>query len=359
VARVRVVDQQRGDVERVSYGGAVPVARTATAKAPGRVTVLGEHTDYNAGRSLAVATPQRTVIVAAPGAPGMLEVASTACGTASCALDDPSGPSFLILAASLAHAVGCTSAQLRVSGDLPLGVGLSSSASYAVCVALALGIEGGAVEVATACQVAERRAGSDVGLLDQLAILGARPGEVVDLDFAAPDVRTFALHPAIGLTVVDSGERRLVGSSAYATRRAECAAAAAAIGGQLGRATLHDLERMDDELLVRRARHVVTECERVHAARDALRLGDLAGLGQLLDAGHASLRDDFDVSTPRVESARDELAALHGVVGVRMTGAGFGGCLLVAHDPDAAPALPDRWSTRLPGSAGASVSWSS
>ncbi len=359
MARVRVADQQRGRVERVSYGGAVTVVRPATAQAPGRVTVLGEHTDYNAGRSLALATPQRTVTVASPGAPGMLEVASAACGTASCAVDAPSGPSFLVLAASLAHAAGCTSAQLRVTGDLPVGVGLSSSASYAVCVALALGIDGGAVEVATACQAAERHAGSDVGLLDQLAILGARPGEVVDLDFAAPDVRTFALHPAIALTVVDSGERRLVGSSAYAIRRAECAAAAAAIGGPLGRASLQDLERLDDELLVRRARHVVTECARVDAARDALRGGDLWELGRLLDAGHASLRDDFDVSTPRVESARDELAALDGVVGVRMTGAGFGGCLLVAHDPEGTPTLPDRWSTRLPGSPGASVSWSS
>lgn len=335
------------------------LARPATAQAPGRVTVLGEHTDYNGGRSLAVATPQRTHVVASRGAPGLLEVASSACGTASCALDAPRAPSFLVLAATLARAAGCTGARLEVTGDLPVGVGLSSSASYAVGVALVLGLAGDALEVATACQAAERQAGSDVGLLDPLAILAARRGEVVDLDFATPAVRTFALHPAIGLTVVDSGERRLVGASAYATRREECAMAAAAIGRPLGRASLADLGSLDDERLVRRARHVVTECARVDAARDALRSGDLARLGRLLDAGHESLRDDFDVSTPRVESVRDELAALEGVVGVRMTGAGFGGCLLVAHEPDAAPLATTRWSARLNGSAGASVSWSS
>jgi galactokinase len=337
----------------------VTLARRATAQAPGRVTVLGEHTDYNEGRSLAVATPQRTIALASPGKPGLLEVASSACGTASCTLDAPFGPSFVLLAAALANAAGCTGATLRVAGDLRVGVGLSSSASYAVCVALALGVAGDAFEVAAACQAAERDAGSDVGLLDQLTILSARMGEVVDLDFAAHLVSTFALHPAIGLTVVDSGERRLVEASAYATRRAECQEAATAIGRPLGRATLSDVEVLDDERLTRRARHVVTECTRVDAARVALRDGDLRGLGDLLDAGHASLRDDFDVSTPRIEAAREVLVGIRGVVGVRMTGAGFGGCLLVAHDPAVAPTVPGRWSSRLLGSAGASVSWSS
>jgi galactokinase len=337
----------------------VTLARRATAQAPGRVTVLGEHTDYNEGRSLAMATLQRTIALALPGDPGLLEVASSACGTASCTLDAPSGPSFLLLAAALASTAGCSGAALRIAGDLPLGVGLSSSASYAVCVALALGVEGDALEVAAACQAAERVAGSDVGLLDQLTILSSRLGEVVDLDFAARRVRTFSLHPAIGLTVVDSGERRLVGSSAYATRRAECAEAATVIGHPLGRATLRDVERLHDERLARRARHVVTECARVDAARAALCHGDRHGLGRLLDAGHASLRDDFEVSTPRIESARNELVELPGVVGVRMTGAGFGGCLLVAHDPAVAPLASGRWTSRLLGSAGASVSWSS
>lgn len=322
------------------------------------MTVLGEHTDYNEGRALAVATPQCTVVVAVPGTAGVLEVASSARGTARCPIDDPSGPPFLLLAAALARAAGCTGAGLTVTGDLPLGAGLSSSASYAVAVALALGVDGDAVGIAEVCQAAERSAGSDVGLLDQLTVLAASDGDLVDLDFAGPTVRTVPLPEGIGLTVVDSGERRVVGETAYAARRAECAAAAALIGTPLGRASLGDLERLGDDVLVRRARHVVTECARVDAARAAIGTCDLVAVGQLLDEGHTSLRDDFGVSTPRVEAARSQLRANFGVVGVRLTGAGFGGSLLVAHDPGAHVDVGSRWSTRLLGSGGASVSWS-
>lgn len=319
------------------------------------MTILGEHTDYNRGRSIGVATEQRTVVVVEDGAPGTVEVVSSSCGTASTSVAHPSGEAFVVLAASLARAAGVDGVRLTADGDLPVGAGLSSSASYAVAVALALGIEGTPLDVARACQAAERATGSDVGLLDQLVILSAHTGSFVDLDFAGPVVDVLDLHAAIGLSVVDSGERRLVATSAYAARRAECAAAAAVIG-PLGLARLADLDRLADPVLARRARHVVSECTRVDAARDALRAGDLGWLGRLLDEGHASLRDDFDASTPSVEAARAELATLPGVVGVRLTGAGFGGCLLVAHDPDADVVPPGRWGSRLTGGAGASVS---
>ena len=327
------------------------------AGAPGRVTILGEHTDYNGGRSLGIATAQHTVVTAAPGTPDTIEVASTSCGTATASLAQPAGPGFVVLAAALARAAGVSGVRLAVDGDLPVGAGLSSSGSYAVAVALALGLEGAPLEVARACQAAERAAGSDVGLLDQLVILSAQAGSVVELDFGVddPTVRTILLNPAIGLSVVDSGERRLVASSAYAARRAECAAAAAVIG-PLGRATLADLDRLADPTLVRRARHVVTECARVERARDALGDGDLATLATLLDEGHESLRDDFGASTRAVEAARDAVRGLAGVVGVRLTGAGFGGCLVVAHDPATEVVVPGAWSARLRGSGGASLS---
>lgn len=331
-----------------------PIGRSR-ADAPGRVTILGEHTDYNEGRSLGIATAQRTVVLAAPLAPGTVEVTSTSCGTASSSVAAPSGPAFVVLAAMLARTAGVDGVRLTVDGDLPVGAGLSSSASYAVGVALALGIKGTPLEVARVCQAAERATGSDVGLLDQLVILGAREGAVVELDFRGPTVGTFPLDDAIGLSVVDSGERRSVATSPYATRRAECAAAASAIG-PLGRASLGDLDLLGDPVLVRRARHVVGECARVDVARAALADGDLTTLGRLLDEGHASLRDDFEASTPKVEAARHLLAGLPGVAGVRLTGAGFGGCLLVAHDPGADVTLPGRWSTRLVASAGAAVS---
>ena len=330
--------------------------RCTRAEAPGRVTILGEHTDYNEGRALGVATEERTIATCEPGRAGIVEVASSACGTATASIPHPEGPAFVVLAAALARVAGVNGARITVEGDLPLGAGLSSSASYAVAVALALGVEGTPLELARACQAAERAAGADVGLLDQLVILAASDGCVVDLDFAGPTVRSLTLHHAIGLSVVDTGERRLVADSAYAERRAECAAAAMELGRPLGAARREDLERLDDPVLLGRARHVVSECERVDGARRALRDGDLGSLGRLLDEGHASLRDDFESSTLAVEAVREKLASQRGVVGVRLTGAGFGGCLLVAHDPAVAVSVPSRWCSRLTGSRGAVVS---
>jgi galactokinase len=332
-------------------------AAVAVASAPGRVTLLGEHTDYNGGRSLGVAMEPRTRAAAErPRAGGRVEVVSSVLGAASCPIDQPTGPPFVRIAAALAVAAGWRGGvRLLVDSDLPVGAGLSSSAAYAVATALALGVPGSILDVAVACRAAEAAAGSDVGLLDQLVVLAARRGEVVALDFAGPTVEHVGLHPAIGLSIVDTGVRRTVAQTAYGERRAACAAAAARIG-MLGRATLADLAGLDDGELRRRARHVVTECARVDEASACLRDGALERFGTLLDEGHASLRDDFEVSTPDVERARDEVRALPGVAGVRLTGAGFGGWLVVAHDPDVTVAPPGRSSSRLEPAEGARVS---
>jgi len=333
----------------------MPGVTTGRASSPGRVTILGEHTDYNEGCALAVATAQRTAVVASAAAAGVVEVVSSGLGEAATALAAPSGPAHLLLAAELVRAAGWPGAHLVVRSDLPIGAGLSSSAAYAVAIALALGMAPDPLSVAVACQAAERAIGSDVGLLDQLAVLLARQGAVVDLDFRGPTWSSIDLPQAIGLSVVDSGERRAIAGSAYRTRRAECQAAASAIG-PLGRAGRDGLGSIHDLVLQRRARHVITECERVVAARDAIRRADLDGLGALVDAGHASLRDDFEASTTLVEAARDHLRRMPGVTGVRLTGAGFGGALLVVHDPDVTVVLEGRWSSRLVASDGASVS---
>jgi galactokinase len=327
---------------------------TGHASAPGRVTLLGEHTDYNEGRALAIATPQRTSVTAAHGPKDSVEVVSSDLGTAATSLASPSGPPFVRIAAALARAAGTPGVRLSVSSELPIGAGLSSSAAYAVATALALGVSGDPVSVATACQSAERAAGSDVGLLDQLVVLLASRGAVVDLDFYGPTWTSIALPDAIGLTVVDSGERRTIARSAYRSRRDECEDAARVLG-PLGRATRDGLASIDDPVLRRRARHVVSECERVLAAREALAREDLDAFGRLVDASHASLRDDFDASTPHVETARDQLRGMPGVVGVRLTGAGFGGALLVVHDPGVPIGLTGHWSSRLVASDGATV----
>jgi galactokinase len=331
---------------------------TRVASAPGRVTILGEHTDYNEGCALAIATPQLTVVTASFASDRIVEVASADLGTASCDLDTPHGDGFAVLAAWLASSAGIDGARLEVHSELPIGAGLASSAAYAVAVALAVGLEGDVVELARRCQEAERAAGSDVGLLDQLVVLAARSGCVVDLDFSGPLLTTLPLPAGIGLSVVDSGSRRQVASSEYGARRSECEAAARVLG-PLGRASEGDLDRLVDARLRRRARHVVTECQRVRDGRVALLEGDVGALGALLDEGHASLRDDFEVSTPALEAARDGLRHQRGVTGVRLTGAGFGGCLVVAHEPGARLDANGRWSSTLPGSPGAAVSSSS
>jgi galactokinase len=325
------------------------------ASSPGRVTLLGEHTDYNAGRALAVATTQRTTVSAWTGPRGSVEVVSEDLGTATTTLAAPSGPPFARIAADLARAASAPGVRLEVSSDLPIGAGLSSSAAYAVAVALALGVPGDPLSIATACQAAERAAGSDVGLLDQLTVLLVTRGEAIELDFGGPSWTSIALSHAIGLSVVDSGERRTITGSAYRTRREECEAAARVLG-PLGLTSRAALGALDDPVLRRRARHVVAECERVQAAEEALRRADLAAFGALVDASHLSLRDDFDASTPAVEAARDQLRGMRGVVGVRLTGAGFGGALLVVHDPEATIALPGHWSSSLVGAEGARVS---
>jgi galactokinase len=333
-----------------------PASRVASA--PGRVTVLGEHTDYNEGSALGIATRQRTEVTVSSTWGGNVEVTSEGFGTASCELDATVGKSFVVLAALLARTAGLRGARIDVRSDLPIGAGLASSASYAVAVALGVGHAGDNVDLARRCQEAERVAGSDVGLLDQLVVLGAHTGAVVDLDFTGPVLSTFPLSPGIGLSVVDSGVRRRLATTEYGARRSECEQAARVVG-PLGRASEGDLAQLVDARLRRRARHVVTECRRVGDGRIALREGNLGDLGALLDEGHASLRDDFEVSTPALESVRDALRCQPGVTGVRLTGAGFGGCLIVAHDPQAVLEAHGRWSSALPGSPGASLSSSS
>ena len=326
----------------------------AQAFAPGRVNLIGEHTDYNQGLALAFAVTDGVTVTAAALAERRIETAALDLGeTDSFPLDSPEPVAgwraFVRGAAAELQEAGLPlrGARLEITGTVPRGSGLSSSAALEVALCLALIELAGArsperVALARICSRIEHDwVGAQTGLLDQLSSLFGEAGHAVLIDFRTIEVR--ALPLALGehrLVTVDSGEHHANAASGYNLRRQECRRAAAALGvPSLREATLDAAQRLP-EPLCRRARHVITENGRVVAAVAALERHDLAELGRLLDASHASLRDDYEVSTPAVEAVLSRLRAA-GAIGGRILGGGFGGHVLgllppgVAVPPDA------------------------
>jgi galactokinase len=167
--------------------------------------------------------------------------------------------------------------------------------------------------------------------MDQLASVSGVDGHALLIDCGSFEVTPVPMPAGVDVVVVHSGQARALAGSAYAERRAQCEAAAEVVG-PLREATVDDLARLDDPLLARRARHVVTENRRVLDFAACLRAGDPAGAGRLMAASHASLAGDFDVSTPALDALVAELSAVPGVYGARLTGAGFGGCVVALAD---------------------------
>jgi galactokinase len=239
---------------------------------------------------------------------------------------------------------------VTVKSTIPLGAGLSSSAAFSVALLLALDpaldparSPADLLAIATRCQEAEALAGSHVGLLDPMAICAATPGHAVSIDFATLETHAVALPDAehCGFVIVHSETSRLLGDSPYAQRRDECERAARQLGRALGRCTLGDLSQLSDPVLRRRARHVVTECARVQHIEQILQRGNMANvetIGQIMTEGHRSLAEDYRVSTPDVDALVTELLHQPGVFGARMSGGGFGGCVIALCAPDS-PAL--------------------
>jgi galactokinase len=240
-----------------------------------------------------------------------------------------------------------------VDATLPAGRGLSSSAALEVAVALALGAStSDPLALAQLCQRAEHRAvGVPTGIMDQLTILAAVEGAALRLDCRSLEVTAVALPDEVEVAVADSGLTRTVHGSAYAGRVADCARAEAELGGPLRDATASDAETLTDPVLRRRARHVVTENARVDAMVAALAAGDLRTAGALMAASQASLRDDYEVSTPALDELVGHLRGTPGVFGARLTGAGFGGCAVALCTPGARFDVPVVWRGRPAGPA--------
>lgn len=322
----------------------------ARADAPGRVNLIGEHTDYNDGLVLPTAIPQRTAVDLSPRGDDRVALASDGFPRVSYRLGDERrtgdwGDYVRGVTWALADAgaeVGGFDA--RVRSDIPPGAGLASSAALEVAVLRALrdafSLELDDVALALLAHRAESElVGARVGTMDQLAASLSRDGEALLIDTRTLRIERIVLPPELGLVVVDSGVAHEHAGGGYNERRAQCEAAAAALGLETLRdATLDAVAVLAarDRVLARRARHVVSENVRVREFVDALRGVDLARCGRVLDASHASLRDDFEISTPEVDVLVSLLRAEDGVYGARIVGGGFGGAVLAIARPDTA-----------------------
>jgi len=308
------------------------------AAAPGRVNLIGDHTDYTGGFAMPVAVDRGTEVGIEPGGQ-WVELVSDAqpeVARVPVDVDDPRSvepPWARYVAGVVAVVRPVAGGRGTVHTTLPVGAGLSSSAALEVALALALGFEGTPLELALAGQQAEHLAsGVPTGVLDQLASVSGRAGHALLIDCSSFAVEPVPLPEGVDILVAHSGESRTLVGSAYADRRRQCEAAERLIG-PLRQATPSDVERLPDGLLRRRARHVVTENQRVLDFALALRSGDLQAAGQLMGQSHDSLRDDFEVSTAALDQLVQRLSASPGVYGARLTGAGFGGCVVALADP--------------------------
>jgi galactokinase len=310
--------------------------RVRRFRAPGRVNLMGDHTDYNEGFVLPLALDLACSVTAAASgerirlaSPGHDPADVAADGSVEPAATEPAWARYVAALARTLATEGREPVGLdgEVTSTVPEGSGLSSSAALEVACALALCATGGLElerrKLALLCQQAEHLAtGVRSGVMDQLASLCGRRGHALLLDCRDLGIDYVPVPESVQVVVVHSGEPRQLARTAYADRRRECEEAAA----ELGLASLRDA-RPDQVAENPRARHVVSENERVLATAAALRADDLGALGPLFAASHASLRDDFEVSTPALDALVDALLEA-GALGARLTGAGFGGCVV-------------------------------
>jgi galactokinase len=328
-------------------------------RAPGRVNLIGEHTDYNDGFVLPCALEFETVVAASRGAAGVIEAV---------AVDSGNEHDRFSLTTPIAHAGGwrdyvrgmasvlgeagpLTGARLAIAGNVPLGSGLSSSASLELAVGRALldlaGQTMPPTDLARAAQAAENHfVGCACGIMDQLISARGVAGHALLIDCRTLDCTPVAMPASASIVIINSGVRHTHAGGEYNERRAQCEAAAR----HYGVAALRDIDeaRLEagatglDPLTYRRARHVVTENARTLAAADALVAGNLRAIGALMRASHASMRDDFEITVPAIDLLAD-LAndVLGGEGGARMTGGGFGGCVVALVPNDAVATLVD------------------
>lgn len=351
---------QRGRLREIearavrAYRGRFAEEPRLVASAPGRVNLIGEHTDYNGGFALPCAIERRVAVAVGKtngaGSGGSLysddldDEHSLDSGREGVWADYPRG----VTEALRREGAEIRSFRAAFAGDVPRGASLSSSAAIESATALALdslfGLDLDRKRLALACQRAENEfVGVRSGLLDQYASLLCSEGTALLIDFRSLDAEQVPLDlgaAGFSLLVCDSRVKRGLasGDTGYNDRRVACERAAESLGIELLRdASVEDLTKLSGEEL-KRARHIVTENERVLESARALRAGDFERLGELMYASHASMRNDYEISTPELDLFV-ELAQDRGATGARLTGAGFGGCAIALLASDQTEAL--------------------
>ncbi len=352
---------------RAQFGeafGRDDLGRVEIVRAPGRVNLIGEHTDYNQGLVLPVAIDLEVRIARRRRDDGRVRIVLAVTGeTAELDLDriGPRTGTWIDYVAGTALEMAAAGLPIEgfdgvLASSVPVAAGLSSSAALELATAWALsGPAGPATDPLTLAQVAQRAENAYVGvmcgLMDQFASANGVAGAAVLLDCRSLDHRAVPLPPDLDLVVAHTGVPRTLGTSEYNARRADCERAVAALAAvEPGVGSLRDVDRamlarqaaLLDPVALRRAEHVVDETGRVVATEAALLAGDLDHVGRLFAASHASLRDLFEVSSPELDAMVEIALGVPGVVASRMTGAGFGGCTVSLVRPAAVDPLRAR-----------------
>lgn len=338
----------------------------ASAYAPGRVELLGNHTDYNQGFVLAAAIDRGTTVSGVKRRDGIIRIVSKTFGRrfsvpvadlrshpAEAWANYPLGVTEQFRAAG--HQIGGYEAEIE--SNLPIGSGLSSSASLEVAVAYFLAksyaVQIAPRELATLCRKAENEfVGVSSGLLDQMTSVFGKMDHVVCIDCRSEQIATVAMPANLALIIAESGTARSLLTGQYNQRREECAAAAAALGvPSLRNVSRQQLEASEiDPVLYRRALHIVGENERVGRGVQALMRGDARAFGEQMNESHESSRTNFENSTPELDLLVATAQSVGGVFGSRLTGGGFGGATvtLVAreHADEIANAISERYANQ-------------
>lgn len=332
--------------------------------APGRVNLLGEHTDYTGGLVLPMAIPFATQATVTPATEGYVFASSAFPGEHTSTRDEKATGAWSDYPAGVLHelwalGISVPPFKMLLDGNVPLGAGLSSSASIEVATAVALLRHAGtmlsAPELALLCQRAENRfVGSPCGIMDQFVVTAATAGHALLLNTRTLTYELLPMNTGdlahCSIVIANSMVRHSVATGDYGVRRRELEEGQAVLrqrfpqAEDLGRATIDQLEAVKSELaenVYKRCKHVITENARVREAEHAMKSGNAARLGELMNGSHASQRDDFEDSVPEIDFLAATALTLPGCYGARLTGGGFGGCTVSLVASDKVPAFTE------------------